>query len=330
MFAGAGFLLAVPIAYRILRFAWLYFLRPSSLSRYLLPNAYGLVTGASDGIGRAIAHELAARGFNVVLHGRNQIKLDAVQASIQAAHPTRKVRTVIADATASGTDLHGAVAAIAKELETNLDGPLTVLYHNCGGTQPQRYAYLTLREMHATEIDEMINLNARFHVQLTRALLPLLEKEVEGGSGKQPALIMHNGSMAGAVAMPYLTTYAAGKVYGNSFFVALGREMKLTNPRIETISVLVAQVTDTAYFSLDPSLFKPSSRHFAKSVLDRVGCGQRGRRPLVACSTSGVSGNGSGVVADGICRERAAKAGRKRQENVLVVRTNMKHCICFD
>jgi 17beta-estradiol 17-dehydrogenase / very-long-chain 3-oxoacyl-CoA reductase len=86
---------------------FLYFnFRPSSLPRYgkkhrLYKPTYktwALVTGATDGLGVAWAHELAASGFNIVLHGRNPAKLATIKAELEAAHQVQ-VRTLILNTT---------------------------------------------------------------------------------------------------------------------------------------------------------------------------------------------------------------------------------------
>ena len=59
-------------AYRAVSFVH-FRVRPSSLDRYLIGGVYAVVTGATDGIGKAVAMELAGRGFNIVLHGRNNV-----------------------------------------------------------------------------------------------------------------------------------------------------------------------------------------------------------------------------------------------------------------
>jgi NAD(P)-dependent dehydrogenase (short-subunit alcohol dehydrogenase family) len=56
-----------------------------------------LITGATDGIGRTTAHLLAARGARVVLHGRNQSKLDDVARSVEAQSPGNVAGTLVAD-----------------------------------------------------------------------------------------------------------------------------------------------------------------------------------------------------------------------------------------
>lgn len=266
---------ALPLVVRLANFIYLYFFIPSSLGRYNKNNAYALVTGASDGIGRRLAHEVARRGFNLVLHGRNQSKLETVKASIQKQHPTCKIIIVIGDASnTAGTQ--AAVAKIAETLRKSLDGPLTVLLNNCGGTQPLSKQFSTLAQMTPKEIDEVIALNATWHVQLTRALMPLLfaEEGPDAGATRRPALIMYTGSVAGVQPGPWLTTYSPAKAFGNAFMVALGREMRATAPWVECINILVGKVTDTAFFKKPETFFEPSSSTMAKAILDRVGCGR--------------------------------------------------------
>lgn len=68
--AAVGALSTTVGLYRLSKFLYVH-LRSSSLSRYHHPNAWALVTGASDGIGLRFAEQLASHGFNVALHGRN-------------------------------------------------------------------------------------------------------------------------------------------------------------------------------------------------------------------------------------------------------------------
>ncbi|ORY17218.1 hypothetical protein BCR34DRAFT_633290 [Clohesyomyces aquaticus] len=84
----------------------IHYLYASGLPKYLRKSSSGdpsesswaLITGASDGIGFALAHELACRGFNILLHGRNVTKLTSVSSKLSTGHPTRLFRTIIADA----------------------------------------------------------------------------------------------------------------------------------------------------------------------------------------------------------------------------------------
>ncbi|KAF2450080.1 hypothetical protein P171DRAFT_204594 [Karstenula rhodostoma CBS 690.94] len=79
-----------------------YFYR-SGLPKYLRQDANGesswaLVTGASDGIGWGLSRQLADRGFNVILHGRNTSKLTRCREELEASFPHRHFRTVTVDA----------------------------------------------------------------------------------------------------------------------------------------------------------------------------------------------------------------------------------------
>lgn len=97
-------------------FAYLHFLRRSSLGRYMQSDSQGsawaLVTSASDGIGRGFAEELCHRGFNVVIHGQNEKKLEQVRDPLLEQWPTRELRLLIIDATdahSTGAKLEAAV-----------------------------------------------------------------------------------------------------------------------------------------------------------------------------------------------------------------------------
>ena len=124
-----------------------------------------MVTGASSGIGRAVALALAQAGAEVILHGRNVRKLEAVHAEIEKLDAPA--------ATILPLDLERALAAdyeaVADAIEKRY-GRLDGLLHNAallGTLTPiEQYDVPTfMRVMH-------VNLTAAF--VLTRQLLPLL------------------------------------------------------------------------------------------------------------------------------------------------------------
>ena len=95
------------------------------------PAPYALVTGATDGIGKATASELYLRGFNLILHGRNERKLQSVREELQTLRAAKKdIRFWVVDANRHDIDFEEAV----KQWD-GLD--ITLVVHNVG-TAPLR------------------------------------------------------------------------------------------------------------------------------------------------------------------------------------------------
>jgi 3-oxoacyl-[acyl-carrier protein] reductase len=123
-----------------------------------LEGRAALVTGASSGIGRAIAKGLAAEGARVAVTGRRREALDALGEEIAAAGGTRPV-VIVQDAMEEGY-VDAIVAGLAPL------GPLEILVNNAGGSRAFG--------MEGTEQqwDEALTLNFTRHRQLTHKLLP--------------------------------------------------------------------------------------------------------------------------------------------------------------
>ncbi len=85
-----------------------------------------LITGATDGIGKATAQALAERGVRVILHGRNPDKLEATVEQLRAATGNESLSAVLADFTSLAE-----VAALADRVRTDFPG-LNVLVNNAG------------------------------------------------------------------------------------------------------------------------------------------------------------------------------------------------------
>lgn len=255
--------------FRAIRFSYIY-LRPSSIGRYRHSSggqpAWALVTGASDGIGRALVRELAQRGFNVVLHGRNQKKLEGVKDNIAREFPDRSFRIVLADGVVPGFDLLKQVNKLVDDVQ---DINLTVLINNVGGAPPRQEGenrYDTLDRSSATTIDASLSLNVRFPAQLTAALLPTLLKH-------QPSLIINIGSMADE-GNPWHSMYSGSKSFIMTWSKSLSREMKAEGRDIEVLGIETATVTGVSVIKRPASLFMPDAKTYAAALLDRVGCGQ--------------------------------------------------------
>ena len=223
-------------------------------------STWALITGASDGIGYGFAEALLQRGFNVVLHGRDKPKLDALVTELTSTYAPLQVRSVIADAAC----LHADIDGIRKTVD-NLPGPLTVLVNNVGGS-PRELNFKALHTMTADEVDHLINLNIRFTAQLTRATLPVL-------LAAQPALVIGVGSIAAHIHVPFQTLYSGGKAFIESFSHALKREAYATGVDLESMTVLVGNTMSGMNEYYVPH-FTASSAMIANGALDKVGAGR--------------------------------------------------------
>lgn len=232
------------------------YIRPSSLPRYnpTGKDAWALVTGATDGIGFGFAEELSERGFNVFLHGRNREKLSRRQEELQVKFPNIKYKIIVSDA----ANIHEDVNLILNEIG---DASLTVLVNNVGG---ENQSYRGLTELSYQDVRTTINTNATFMTQITRVLLPVLEKN-------GPSLVLNVSSIA-AYGMPFVPVYSATKGFVDSFSRALDAEVKARGQDVEVLTIRVGSVRSRSN-DVDVGLMVPDSRTMAAASLERVGCG---------------------------------------------------------
>lgn len=171
------------------------------------PASTALVTGASAGIGGAIAHELASRGHGLVLVARRKDRLDALAEELADAHGVR-TETIACDLSDDGprSRLPEQIAELGLEVD--------VLINNAGfATGGAFYESEPEREL------QQVRLLVEAVVALTSAFLPGM---VERGRGA----ILNVASTAGMQPMPYSAGYSAAKAYVLTFSEAIHQEVR--------------------------------------------------------------------------------------------------------
>jgi glucose 1-dehydrogenase len=155
----------------------------------MLEGKTAVVTGASSGIGAAIAREMADAGARVLLVGRDEERLTACASAIADADGR---------AASCAVDITGEEAPkTVVEAALNAFGSLDVLVHSAGIFEPQPFADTSLESF-----DRQMTLNVRAPFALTQAALPHL---LDGG------VVLFISSIAGHSAFPNSAAYCASK-----------------------------------------------------------------------------------------------------------------------
>ena len=164
------------------------------------------ITGATGGIGEALAQTLAAAGATLLLTGRNEAALAALRNSL----PGAQSHTVIA---ADLRDIGGRSAFVTAAREKSISG---IIY--CSGIN----TFDLFTDLPAEQINDMVDLNLNVPMQLTQQLLPLL------ATADSPFLVFI-GSTLGSIGMPGSVAYSATKFGLRGFAQALRRELADTD-----------------------------------------------------------------------------------------------------
>jgi len=168
---------------------------------------WAVVTGASAGIGMALARQLAAAGARLVLTARRKDRLDELAARLHAEHGV-SVEVCVADLAEPAAPQ--AVFAFTHGKGIAVD----VLVNNAGFG-----AYGGFEEIPIRRQLEMVQLNVSAVVELTHLYLPAMLERRRGH-------ILILASTAGFQAVPYISTYAASKSFDLFFAEALAEEVR--------------------------------------------------------------------------------------------------------
>ncbi len=180
-----------------------------------LEGKVALVTGASRGIGRAIAVALGGEGATVVLSGRSECDLKTTgQQVIGAGGAAEVVTAELADE----ASIHALVGAVRQRYRR-----LDILVNNAGITHSA-----PLAETRTEDLDRCWAVNARAPFILCREALPLLRQAERG-------YIINIASVVAVKGYPLQSAYTASKHALRGMSMSLAEELRGTNVRVHVI-----------------------------------------------------------------------------------------------
>lgn len=174
-----------------------------------LKSRYGsraLVTGATSGLGEAYARSLAAMGFDVILTGRREDRLNALAAELKSTHGIAVLPIACDLQSPTGP------ASLVQQIHDH-GWEVDLFINNAGYGKVAQFGDAASDEPNNTtgnnackDMLGMIDLNCRAVTELTHHLLPGMRKRQRGG-------IVIISSVAAYIPLPYMSVYAATKAF---------------------------------------------------------------------------------------------------------------------
>ncbi|NXY90798.1 HSDL1 protein, partial [Alcedo cyanopectus] len=216
---------------------------------------WAVVTGSTDGVGKAYAEELAKRGVNIILISRNKEKLEAVSRSISE---TYKVETdfIVADFS-KGREPYPAIKEALKDRE------IGILVNNVGMFYSYPDYFTNLSE---DVLWDIVNVNISSANMMTHIVLPGMVKKRKGA-------IVNISSLISCQPTPMLTTYGASKAYLDYFSRALHYEYASKGIFIQSLIpfAITTKMLACSRTASNTSLLFPSAEEYASNAISTLG-----------------------------------------------------------
>lgn len=162
----------------------------------LLRGRVILITGASDGIGKALAVCAAGLGAQVILHGRNSAKLESTYDDIAAIASAPRPSIVVMDLATADSDAYMSLSAGIEKEFGRLDG----LVHNAGILGKRT----SIEQYDAGEWQRVLHVNLTAPFAMTQVLLPMLRQS-------EDASVIFTSSGVGRVGKAFWGAYSVSK-----------------------------------------------------------------------------------------------------------------------
>lgn len=228
---------------------------PNTLPLTTKFGSWAIVTGSTDGIGRAYAFELAKRGLNIVLISRSEEKLNHTAEELQKQFLIQ-TKTIAVDFSEG--------RKIFKKLQEALDNlEIGILVNNVG----KQYEYpMFLTEVPEKELWDIININVGATTLMTHLILPGMLKRGKGA-------IVNVSSGSELQPLPLMTVYAATKTYIKSFSTALRCEYESQGITVQHLAPLFVstKMNDFSKRLRQSSIMVPDAAAYAAGAVNTLG-----------------------------------------------------------
>jgi len=187
----------------------------------LLEGRIILITGASDGIGRALAIHAARHGAQVILHGRNAGKLESVYDEIESLQGAPRPSIAVLDLATAGSEAYTSLADSLADEFSRLDGLV-----NNASILGERYS---IEQYDAALWQKVMHVNVTATFAITQVCLPLLHRSGD-------ASVIFTSSGVGRVGKPFWGAYAVSKFATEGLSQVLASEQAHGTIRVNCIN----------------------------------------------------------------------------------------------
>lgn len=246
------------LAYHLLRWgsflASTFLIPGASLTKYAPKGTYAVITGASDGIGKEFALQLARKGYNLLLISRTQSKLEALAKDIKEKNNDKiEVSTFAMDFAANSDADYELLSEVVKGLDVG------ILVNNVGLSHSIPVSFIETEEK---EMNDIITINVRGTLRITKLVAPRMVERKRG-------LILTMASFGGVFPTPYLATYSGSKAFLQHWSVALASELA---PKGVHVQIIQSHLVVSSMSKIRrASAMVPTPKAFVKAALGKIG-----------------------------------------------------------
>jgi len=227
----------------------------SQLRKYGKKGTWAVVTGASDGLGKEYAIQLAQKGFNLLLISRTASKLETLSTEIKQKYAGSNI-----DVKVLAMDFSKNQDGDYAKLKALVDGlDVGILINNVGQSHSIPVPFVQTPK---DEIRDIITINCTATLRVTQIVAPGMVQRKRG-------LILTMGSFGGWLPTPLLATYSGSKAFLQQWSTALGGELAGSGVDVE---LCLSYLVTTAMSKVrKTSLMIPNPRQFVRAALGKIG-----------------------------------------------------------